>query len=57
MQCLVARNAKINDSSWLWHHGLAHPSMDLLSKLIKEDLVVSLLKLNFEEDRFIMHVN
>lgn len=51
MQCLVAMNAKINDASWLWHRRLAHVSMDLLSKIIKKDLVVGLPKLNFEKNR------
>src|SRR5215469_9632940 len=44
-------NAEINDASWLWHHRLAHASMDLLSKIIKKDLVIGLPKLNFEKNR------
>ena len=37
MQCLVALNAKINETSWLWHRRLAHISMHSLSKLIKRN--------------------
>ena len=51
MQCLVSLNAKINETSWLWHRRLAHISMHSLSKLIKKELVLGLSKLNFEKDR------
>ena len=51
MQCLVALNAKINETSWLWHRKLAHISMHSLSKLIKKKLIIGLPKLNFEKDR------
>ena len=48
MQCLVAMNAKINETSWLWHRRLAHISMHSLSKLIKKILVIDFPKLNFK---------
>ena len=51
MQYLVALNAKINETSWLWHRRLTHISMHSLSKLIKKELVIGLPKLNFEKDR------
>ena len=51
MQCLVSLNAKVNETSWLWHRRLAHISMHSLSKLIKKELVLGLPKLNFEKDR------
>ena len=51
LQCLVALNAKINETSWLWHRRLAHISMHSLSKLIKKELVTGLSKLNFEKDK------
>ena len=50
-QCLLAMDAKVNETSWLWHHRLGHASMDLLSKLIKKDLVRGLPKLSFEKNR------
>ena len=37
MQYLVAMNAKINETSWLWHRRLAHISMHSLSKLIRKN--------------------
>ena len=45
-QFLVAMNAKINKKSWLWH-----ANMNLISKLIKKDLVKGLPKLDFEKDK------
>ena len=51
MQCLVALNTKINETSWLWHRRLAYISMHLLSKLIKKELVTDLSKLNFKKNR------
>ena len=51
MQYLVALNAKINETSWLWHRRLVHISMHSLSKLIKKKLIIDLPKLNFENDR------
>ena len=51
MQCLVAMNAKINETSWLWHHRLAHISMHTLSKIIKKDLIFGLSKINFDKNK------
>ena len=50
-QCLVAMNIKINENSWLWYHRLGHASIDLISKLIKRDLVKGLPKLDFEKNK------
>ena len=38
--CLCAND--VNDS-WLWHRRLRHASMKTLSKLVKNDLVMSFL--------------
>ena len=46
--CLIAND--VNDS-WLWHRRLGHASMKILSKLIKNDLVIGLPKLNFDKDK------
>ena len=51
MQYLVAMNAKINETSWLWHRRLAHISMHTLSKIIKKDLIFDLSKINFDKDK------
>ena len=40
----------MNDS-WLWHRRLEHSSMKTLSKLVKNDLVIGLPKLNFDKDK------
>ena len=45
--CLIAND--VNDS-WLWHRRLGHASMKTLSKLVKNDLVIGLLKLNFDKN-------
>ena len=39
----------MNDS-WLWHRRLGHASMKTLSKLVKNDFVIGLPKLNFDKD-------
>ena len=46
--CLSAND--VNDS-WLWHRRLGHASMKTLSKLVKNDLVIGLPKLNFDKDK------
>ena len=46
--CLIAND--VNDS-WLWHRRLGHASMKTLSKLVKNDLVIGLPKLNFNKDK------
>ena len=51
IKCLVALNAKINETSSLWHRKLAHISMHSLSKLINKELATGLPKLNFKKDR------
>ena len=48
MQCLVAMKAKINETRWIWHHRLAHVSMNLILKLVRKVLVNHLPKINFE---------
>ncbi|VFQ60106.1 unnamed protein product [Cuscuta campestris] len=35
---------------WLWHRRVAHVNMNLLNKLVSQDLVVGLPKLKFEKD-------
>ena len=47
---LVAMDARIKESSWLWHRRLGHASMHTLSKLVSKDLVKGLPKLKFEYD-------
>ena len=44
-------NAKINETSWLWHRRLAHISMHILSKIIKKDLVFGLSKISFDKNK------
>ena len=46
--CLIVND--VNDS-WLWHRRLGHASMKTLSKLVKNDLVIGLPKLNFNKDK------
>ena len=36
MQCLVAINAKVNESSSIQHCKLDHPSIDLIIKLVQK---------------------
>ena len=45
--CLSA----MNNNGWLWHIRLGHAHMNLVSKLVKKDLVIGLPKLSFEKDR------
>ena len=40
----------VNDN-WLWHRRLGHASMETLSKLVKNNLVIGLPKLNFDKDK------
>ncbi|KAH9778649.1 hypothetical protein KPL71_007414 [Citrus sinensis] len=46
-KCLSA----LHDDGWLWHRRLGHASMDLISKIVKNDLVKGLTKINFQKDR------
>ena len=41
----------LHDDGWLWHRRLGHASMDLISKLSKNDLVKGLPKISFQKDR------
>ena len=47
----MANDAKKNEISWLWHRRLGHASMDLMSKLIRKDLVRGLPKVRFETNK------
>ncbi|KAH9770099.1 Integrase catalytic domain-containing protein [Citrus sinensis] len=40
----------LHDDSWLWHRRLGHASMDLISKILKNDLVKGLPKIGFQKD-------
>ena len=40
----------VNDS-WLWHRRLGHASIKILSKLVKNDLVIGLPKLNLDKNK------
>ncbi|KAH9717278.1 hypothetical protein KPL71_021758 [Citrus sinensis] len=46
-KCLSA----LHDDGWLWHRRLGHASMDLISKIVKNDLVKGLPKISFQKDR------
>ena len=48
---LITMNAKVNESSWIWHNRLGHASMDSLARLIKLDSVKYLSKINFEKNK------
>ena len=42
--------ASVDEDIWLWYKRLGHASMNLISKLSKNELVKGLLKLKFEKD-------
>lgn len=44
--CFMAKNENIY---WLWHRKLGHASMNILHKLIKNDLVKGLPKIDFDK--------
>ena len=46
--CLCANDVS---DSWLWHRRLGYASMKTLSKLVKNDFVIGLPKLNFDNDK------
>ena len=50
-QCLMTNDGKNKKTSWLWHRRLRHASMDLMSKLVKKNLVKGLPKVNYERNR------
>ncbi|KAH9651322.1 Integrase catalytic domain-containing protein [Citrus sinensis] len=41
----------LHDDCWLWHRRLGHASMDLISKISKNDLVKGLPKIGFQKDK------
>ena len=41
----------LHDDGWLWYRRLGHASMDLISKISKNDLVKSLPKISFKKDK------
>ena len=41
----------MNENGWLWYRRLGHAHMNLISKLVKKDLVIGLPKLSFEKDK------
>ena len=49
--CLVATQPKINETRWSWHRRLGHASIQLMTKLINNDLVKGISNLSFEENK------
>ena len=47
----------LHDDIWLWHRRLRHASMDLISNILKNDLVKGLLKIGFQKDKISKLVN
>ena len=45
---LIATQAKINETSWLWHRRLGHASIHLMMKLINNNLVKRISNLSFK---------
>ena len=41
------RFSALHDNGWLWHRRLGHASLDLISKISKNDLVKGLPKIDF----------
>ena len=50
-QCLMTNDGKNEKTSWLWHRTFGYTSMDLMSKLVKKNLVKGLPKVNYERNR------
>ena len=50
-QCLMGNKNKNKEVSWLWHRRLGYASMDLMSKLIRKNLVKGLPKVNYERNK------
>ena len=46
-KCFLA----LHDDGWLWHRRLGHASMDLISKISKNDLVKGIPKIGFQKDK------
>ena len=40
----------LHDDGWLWHRRLGHTRMYLISKILKNDLVKGLPKIDFQKD-------
>ena len=49
--CLIATQAKINKTSWLWYRRVGHANIHLITKLIKRNIVKCILSLNFKEGK------
>ena len=49
--CLVVNNAQSNELGWLWHKRLGHASFNLIDKLIKNDLVIGVPHISFNQDK------
>ena len=43
--------SRLHDDSWLLHGRLGHVNIDLILKILKNDLVKGLLKINLQKDR------
>ena len=43
--------SSMHDESWLWHRRLGHVNMNLITQLIKNELVRGLPKISFEKDK------
>ena len=43
--------SSMHDESWLWHRRLGHVNMNLITQLNKNELVRSLPKISFENDK------
>ena len=49
--CLVAIQTNINETSWIWHRRLGRASTNLITKLLKHNLVKEISNLSFENDK------
>ena len=47
----MTNDGKNKETSWLWHSRLGHTSTDLISKLVKKNLVKDLPKINYERNK------
>ena len=54
IDCALSRDkcfSALHDDSWLWNRRVSHASMDLISKVSKNDLVKGLPKIGFQKDK------
>ena len=51
IECLVMMNIKVNEASWIWYSRLDHTSTDSIVRLIRNNLVRYLSKINFEKNK------